>query len=343
MAEPPSIASPHRFGRLWALSLATTLTMAAIHLGSTLLWRGRLPDPVATHWDGAGIADGTGSLATWLLTGVFTIGLLGVLMPLGARSIPGNRTGTPLLAGLGNGLLVGIGTFFLSGLVGQLDEPAALGTHMSAPVLIGGLAVAIGWGSGCALLVRAALAPRAAPGITRAAKADPEEQLLAPGSAISSTVRGPAWLLAVLGALAAGMAVMALVAGQDSAVAYWSLVPSIVILLVASVVFMSGRVLVDDAGIRVYGGGIFKLLHVKPADIELAEARDITPGEFGGWGLRFSGAGVAFIVGAGPGVIVNRTHGGARIYSVAAMDEARTMAGLLNSLAAEAHPGRSST
>ena len=100
---------------------------------------------------------------------------------------------------------------------------------------------------------------------------------------------------------------------------------------------------VDETGIRVYGGGFLRLLHVKPEDIANAEGREITPAEFGGWGLRVSGAGVAFIVGAGPGVVVDRRRGGARIYSVATMDDARNMAALLNSLAAGQRRSGSST
>ncbi|MDO5744800.1 MAG: hypothetical protein Q4P23_10040, partial [Micrococcaceae bacterium] len=162
-----------------------------------------------------------------------------------------------------------------------------------------------------------------------------------PRRPVSSRVRGAAWLVALLAAFAVGMAVVAVLEWRDNPARSWSLLPGVVAVLVAGVVFMTGRVSADDAGIRVYAGGLVKMLHVRPGAIGAAEARDITPGEFGGWGLRISGAGVAFILGAGPGAIVNRTRGGARIYSVATMDDADAMAGLLNSLAARQHPGRS--
>lgn len=106
MAESPHVPSVHRFSRPWALSLATLGAMLAIQLGSVLLWRDRLPDPVATHWTGTGVADGTGSLATHLILGVATLGRPGVLVPLAARSLAGRRSAESLLSALGNGLLV---------------------------------------------------------------------------------------------------------------------------------------------------------------------------------------------------------------------------------------------
>ena len=339
---PPA---PARTPRLWALALSTLGVVLAAHLGSSLLWRGRLPDPVATHWGATGVADGTGSLTTHVLVGAFTLVVLGILMPVAARSLAGaaGRSGVPLMAGLGNSLVVGIGGMFLSGLVGQLDATAAPGTRMDVPVLVAGIVLGVLWGIGSALLVRSALPARAPAEGSASPSAASAAHAFAPGTVISSTVRGPAWMLALMPVLAVGMAVFGITAGRDSPVALWSMVPGIAIVLGAGATCLAGKVVADDAGIRVHGGGFLKMLHVKPADIEQAEAREITPAEFGGWGLRVSGAGVAFIVGAGPGVIVQRPRGGARIYSVATLADAQAMAGLLNSLAARRRQAGSST
>lgn len=344
-ASPYPPPAPARMPRLWALALSTLGVVLAAHLGSSLLWRGRLPDPVATHWGATGVADGTGSFGTHVLVGAFTLVLLGILMPVAAGSFAGaaGRSGVPLMAGLGNGLVVGIGGMFLSGLVGQLDATAAPGTRMDVPVLLAGIVLAVLWGIGSALLVRAALPPRV-PAPHRASPATATAaQPFAPGAVVASSVRGPVWMLALIAVLAAAMAVFGIAAGGDDPVVFWSMVPGLAVVLGAGATCLAGKVVADDAGIRVYGGGFLKLLHVRPADIEHAEARGITPAEFGGWGLRVSGAGVAFIVGAGPGVIVHRQRGGARIYSVATMADAESMAGLLESLAARRHRSGSST
>ena len=341
--NPPPV--PARTPRLWTLSLSTLGVVLAAHLGSSLLWHGRLPDPLATHWGISGVADGTGSLTIHVLVGAFTLVLLGILVPVSARSLAGaaGRSGVPLMAGLGNALVVGIGGMFLSGLVGQLDKPEALGTRMDGAVLVAGIALGVLWGIGSALLLRAAQPP-GAPAETAGSPAKASAvHAHVPGTVVASAVRGPAWMLVLVPVLAVGMAVLGFTAGMDNPVAFWSMVPGIAVVLGAGATCLAGKVVADDAGIRVYGGGFLKMLHVRPSDIEHAEGRQVTPAEFGGWGLRISGAGVAFIMRAGPGVVVQRPRGGARIYSVATLADAEAMAGLLNALAAGRHQAGSST
>lgn len=316
-----------------------------LHGFSTVLLWNRLPRPVATHWGIGGVADGTGSIWMHLLMGAFTIVLLGVIMPLAAgrgRS-QGGRSGEPLLAGLGNGLIVGICAMFLAGLAGQVDAPEALGTRMSGPVLVIGLALAILWGFASARLVRRSLPAVEALGDPAVGPAEaPGGPPMPPGTRLVSTVKAPSWLAVLMLALLAGMLALVFCVSTGNAADLWLATPVLVIVALAAVVCLAGRVVADDAGIRVLGGGLVKLLHVRPADIQRAEGREITPAEFGGWGLRVSGAGVAFIVGKGPGVVVERKRGGARIYSVATMQDATAMAQLLNRLAA-GRPGAGSS
>lgn len=336
MSAPSHRPAPSSAPRSWALCLGTMTVMLVVHLGSTALWHQRLPDPLATHWNGALVADGAGGILTHLLAGSFVLVLLGILMPFSARSATGSRTGAPLLVGLGNALLVIIGGMLLSGLIGQLDAAEALGTSMDLRVLIAVLLLGIGWGAASAFLVRAALP--AEPAMTEHLLGEPTAAKAAantaftPGTVISSTVRMPKVLLLVLGALIAALLVFTFTTRAEGSLVNWSLLPAAVILLLASVLCLSGRVVVDEQGIRVYGGGLVKLLHVRPEHLVSAEHRDISPSEFGGWGLRISGAGVAFITGAGPGVIVQRKRGAARIYSVATTEDAQKMALALNSL-----------
>lgn len=120
----------------------------------------------------------------------------------------------------------------------------------------------------------------------------------------------------------------------EDPVSTWSLGLTVVVMLLATWWFCWGKVVVDDTGVRVFGGNVLKLLEVKSAEVMGAEAREISPAEFGGWGLRIAGSGTAFILKRGPGLVVNRRKGSPRVYSVGSLAEAELMAARLNELAA---------
>lgn len=328
----------------WKLSLGTTGIAVLAHVLPLLVLRDRLPDPLATHWNAAGVADGTGGFLSHLLIGVFTLIFIGLLMPLSAmvKPSPGKTSGEPLLAGLGNGLLVAIAGLLLSGTMGQLDAAAALGTTMNVPVLISGLVLGAGWGVLSASLVRKAAPPRSdAPEAGPAhAVAGASAPVIAPGTRISSSVRGPWWLSLLLVISSVGILVMGGYAIQDSPMALFGLIPAALLVVLATVLLIFGTVVADDDGIRVLGSGLLKFLQVRPGQLSHAEAREIRPLEYGGWGLRISGAGVALITRTGPGVVVQRTSGADRIYSVASTEDAIAMAAVLNRLAAGNPPKR---
>lgn len=157
-----------------------------------------------------------------------------------------------------------------------------------------------------------------------------------PGASLSSTTRAGLWFYLLLGAIVLFALLMVLLVRDPAGL--WSLLPTTVIMILAGWWFGSGKVVVDGAGVRVYGGGVLKMLDVKAADIASARAKEISPLEYGGWGLRISGAGTAFILRRGPGLIVNRTKGAARIYGVASTADAELMAAALNTLAARNNP-----
>lgn len=321
----------------WKLSLGTTVVAVLAHVLPLLVLRDRLPDPLATHWNAAGVADGTGGFPSHLLIGVLTLMVIGLLMPLSTmvKPSPGKTSGEPLLAGLGNGLLVAIAGLLLSGTVGQLDAVQALGTTMNVPVLVTGLVLAVIWGALSAHLVRkASPAPSGAPAAgTARAVAVASAPVIAPGTRISSSIRGPWWLSLLLLISSAGILVMGCYAVQDSPVALFGLVPAALLLLLVTILLIWGTVVADDDGIRVLCGGPLKFLHVRPGQLSHAEAGEIRPLEYGGWGLRISGAGIALITRAGPGVVVQRTSGADRIYSVATTEDAIAMAAVLNRVA----------
>ncbi|GAA4377574.1 hypothetical protein [Paeniglutamicibacter cryotolerans] len=155
-------------------------------------------------------------------------------------------------------------------------------------------------------------------------------------ASLCSIARAGLWFQLLLGGIVVFVLVVALLAKDPFAL--WSLLPTTAIMVLAGWWFGSGRIVVDEAGVRVYGGGVLKMLEVKTADIASAEAKEISPLEYGGWGLRISGAGTAFILKRGPGLVVNRTKGAPRIYSVASTSDAELMAARLNALAARSAP-----
>ncbi len=338
----------NRSSIFWALSLGTTGAAIAAHVLALLIWHDRLPDPMATHWNGAGVTDGTGSFIFQLVIGAVTLAFMGVLVPLCSLVTPGpgKTSGVPLLAGLGNGLLVGICGLLLSGTVGQLDAQEALGTRMNVWVLVAGLVLAVIWGALSAYLVRKSLpVPADAPdaGRTHFVAGDTTSAIaptIPPGTRVSSSIRGPWWLSLILVVSGVGMLVLGGYAIQDSPIALLGLVPAALLLLLATILLTFGTVVADDDGIRVYGW-LLKFLHVRPEQVNHAEACDIRPLEYGGWGLRISGAGVALITRAGPGVVVQRASGADRIYSVATTDDALAMAAVLNQLASRNAPAGS--
>lgn len=326
----------------WPLSLGTLGVTLVVQVFSMVLLKDRLPDPLATHWNGAGIADDTGSFDGFLWLSIGTLIFLGLIVPLSSLSTPKKSAGSgqPLLAGIGNGLLVTITGLFLSGIMGQLDAPQALGTKLNNQVLIIGIIAGVLWGMLSAFLVQKAFTSTGndeLPIVEESTRntSTPSSYLPLPGTRISSSINSPLWLSLLLLATSAG-AIYLMFSTDISDPALWFVVaPGLLLLVAVSVLLISGKVVTDDEGIRVYGGGIFKLMHVRPNKIKKAEAGEIRPMEYGGWGLRISGAGIAFITGTGPGVVVTQTQGADRIYSVATMDDAQGMAAILNRLAAQ--------
>lgn len=152
------------------------------------------------------------------------------------------------------------------------------------------------------------------------------------GANLSSTAHAGLWLYLVLGSGGVFVLIMMLVVNDPFTA--MTLIPGALLMFLATWWFGSGKVVVNDAGVRVYGGSIMKLLEVKTAAIASAEAKEISPAEYGGWGLRISGAGAAFILKKGPGLVVHRKQGSPRVYSVASIADAELMAAELNHLVA---------
>jgi hypothetical protein len=122
-------------------------------------WRGRLPDPMASHFALNGAADGYLAPGTWLAVALGLVAGTGVLFAVLLRV--GGRQGqrrTGVAAGAGT--LVLLTTIFVTGLHANLD--LVEGSHATLPV--GWIGVALVLGAGAATAAWRLAGPDAPPG-----------------------------------------------------------------------------------------------------------------------------------------------------------------------------------
>ncbi|MEU8243532.1 DUF1648 domain-containing protein [Actinoplanes missouriensis] len=310
----------------------------------TGIWRDELPDRIATHWSGSGPADGfsstTGFWTTMLIIGILAgvVGLIAAAMAAAAtrhaeQPAQGGdpaHGGDPAQGGdpardvrriaVGRGLLFGAGAV--------AGGSAGVWVSTATATLADPVDPRLGWrfaylflGMAWALVVWLILgkAPRidvpAAPPVD-ALRLAPTER-----AAFSTTLRSPFLVgstLLAAAALAAGAVV--------GAPGLWFVVPVPLVLA-----FALGRVRVtaDRRGLRVVTGVGVTVKHVALADIVSAEAAEINPMEWGGWGYRVMPGRSALVLRGGPGLVVNLRDG--RRFAVT-LDDPRTPAALLNGL-----------
>ena len=312
---------------LW-LGLGTAVAYAVANGTVAVLLRDRLPDPLGIHWGPAGLVDGTGtfwlhvipgSLALLLVTGL----LVGIAVASGMQA-PGSRW--MLAGGIGLGGL--LASMLLAGLVGQVDRTDAMGAPMHLPTLVIGSLAGILWAVFCGWLYRPLGHPETGGEVAPLPTAD--TGAAASGRAMTVTIRaGRVFNLLLL----VPLAILVVVALAAPPYVLLVLIPAALLIVGAGVVCLRGRVVVDPRGIRVYGGGFWRMLATRPAEVRSVEVREIKAMEYGGWGYRISGHGIGFITGSGPALIVRRKAGMDIIYSVDTREHAEQLAGLLGGYA----------
>ncbi|WP_031272719.1 hypothetical protein, partial [Curtobacterium sp. B8] len=106
------------------------------------------------------------------------------------------------------------------------------------------------------------------------------------------------------------------------------LVAGLAVLVLARV-----EVTVDRRGLRVTSTGTrIPIMRVPLERIESCGWGEVSPGEWGGWGYRISGRGIAYVTRSGPGIVVRLRGGSARVVTVA---DAERGAAALGALLAE--------
>ncbi|MEU4564931.1 DUF1648 domain-containing protein [Actinoplanes sp. NPDC023936] len=339
---------------------AAVIWLPVVVTAATGTWRDELPERIATHWSGSGTADGfsstTGFWAAMLTTGILAgvLGLVAAAMathhpeqptrdekpaqsgdparnpeaagkagPAGNAASAGNAARDVRRVAVGRGLLVAAGAV-AGGSAGVWVATAAASLADPADPRLGWRFAYLFLGMAWALVVW--LIAGKAPRID--VPAEPPVDALALGpterAAFSTTLRSPLLFgstLLAAAALAAGAAL-----GTSG---LWLAVP---VLLALAFALGRVRITADRRGLRVVTGVGVTIKHVALTDIVSAEAAEINPTEWGGWGYRVLPGRSALVLRGGPGLVVNLRDG--RRFAVT-LDDPRTPAALLNGLHAK--------
>lgn len=295
---------------VWILGLGAVLSAAPF-----VIFRDRLPDPMASHWSGAGVPDGSTPFG-WLI--VVNVGLVVGLGGLLGGVMTQRETGsaTPTAEGLGlAGFMAGLGVGVAwSTVVANLDAPTWQEADPLGWMLPAALVGAVLAGLGAYRLGR-----RRFPRLQRSSD-EPLPYVAVPAGSSAAwvgTARSPWMLLLVI----PGVLLTVFVPGP----ARWTGVP----VALMGVLFGWVTVRVGSGGVTVLLAGVLPVRRVRLGRIERATAEHIDPSRWGGWGYRLSPRGAAVVIRAGDGLVLDLTGGGAFAVTV---DDARQGAGLVNGL-----------
>lgn len=280
----------------------------------------QLPSLVATHFGADGRADGFGSPWPffWIALAVCAASTLTTVLALRSRD---RRTGALLV------------------LVASLLGPVLA----TAWIVTGALALTGAdrfspWWTLLFLAVGVAAAAISVPPVWRSAPPVPVRS--APSLDVASGARvawrshvGSTWFIVMgIAVIVLGVvtAVWTTVTSSGSAVVSGAvlLVAGLAVLVLARV-----EVTVDRRGLRVTSTGTrIPIMRVPLERIESCGWGEVSPGEWGGWGYRISGRGIAYVTRSGPGIVVRLRGGSARVVTVA---DAERGAAALGALLAE--------
>lgn len=329
------------------VGLYVPLALTLVGLALMLIWLPRLPNPMASHWNGAGVADGFGS--PWVSVVSFPLTMLIVTSLFFAQHlqrVPAMvKPGTPawgamnrLISAIVLGTVVLIFAMEIGTTVPQLDvaDARTLGSITVSLVSAFGIAIVagvIGYVVQPKLRIESLEDPDAVPPLDLA---DTEPAVwfgeVKPSRAYS-------WVVAAV--IATMLGALLLVASARP----FSLIPVIIMAVVCVVVtvllLMCARfsVSIDDTGLRARSLIGWPVIRVPAGDVDHVTVGDINPfAEFGGWGLRWSPDGKKGIVmRAGEGIRITRKTGRGLVLT---LDDAATAASVLSTVAARSQNTR---
>ncbi|MFI0349847.1 DUF1648 domain-containing protein [Actinomadura sp. 9N407] len=319
---------------LFLVAGAAALAGSALIPIAPLALRDRLPDPLATHWSGAGVPDGHSSFTAWTLVCAATwlvfcacavaVGLSG----WGRRRVRG-------MAGATLGFGAGVTAAMIAGtLRANLDrdsyrQAADLGPGVIL-VAIGGAAVIglIGWLVGSTGADQVDRPPGEAPRLREGVREGQRPVWI--GYVRSRWAFLAGGLLAVAGAIGALLVVLL----PEPLTPGWPLAGPLLGLSAVGLVGLtlsSAQVTVDARGLAVAFGPLGRPVRRIPLEsVSTAWAEQRRPAQVGGWGYRISGQGTTVMLRKGECLVVQYGAGDDRF--AVSVDDAERGAALLNSL-----------
>ncbi|AIY16473.1 hypothetical protein GUY44_28115 [Pimelobacter simplex] len=285
--------------------------------GVALCLRGDVPDPVPTHWGIGGEVDGTLGLGAFT-TAVLAVVVLASLVALGCIARAGRGTA---LAGLGAAGATWFAALPASLYVATLlaAEGAARADDVRLPVVSIVLATVLPFVA--ALVVHRLLPGTSGPGAPVPVPAS--SVALADGERVVWVGQASSRRLLVAG-IVLGLGTLPLW------FAVWpaALATALAAVAVAWVHVVTARV--DDAGVAVsWGPAQWPRVRIDLADIAAAEAAEIEPLRWGGWGYRRATRGRAAVARRGPGLVLTLRDGQ---QFAATVDRPEAAAELVNAL-----------
>lgn len=138
----------------------------------------------------------------------------------------------------------------------------------------------------------------------------------------------------IIGAMFVGAIVLAVALGEPSV---WITAVVLGLATLSCLMLVPVRLTIDQRGIRLVSVVLrVPLIRVRLENIEAVTADTIDPLQWGGWGFRISGAGLAYVTRRGPGLVVTRRSGGAVAITIA---DPERPAAVANALIAKVGPG----
>lgn len=294
------------------LASTVLLVAAPIIVAVSAAWHhDAVPDPLPTHWDLHGHVDGSTGLAEFTIA-VLLVTLTAALVGL---VLVWQRARARAAAGPLFGWLAWLFAMLYAGTM-VASAGAARAEDVDLPWWLLVVALGVPGIVGLALFLLLPPRPETIVQPTPALELAPGERAVWFGSARSIAMAWIGVACALVGAV----------------MLFFAPLPGVVLLVVGAVGWWMHllTVRVDGSGVRAVWGPLgWPGRTVRLADIVAAEAIELDPMQWGGWGYRLSPRGTALVVRRGPAIVVRRRGAGALAVTVDGADEA---AALLNAL-----------